>query len=217
MAKKTTTKALTPVLDRVLAAGGTANIGDVELVAALFDIPYAQAREVIDFGLQQAAKTSPAALVSLFGNKISPAIRFALAADLCGRIEASGTTPKTQISNPRDVVRIAMSASLSPTEAMYLITLNNRNKIIRHIRIAQGIKDACLVKASSVMALVLMDDASGFIVYHNHPSGEASFSEEDKALYRRLNEAARIMGVQMVDGMTVAGGDFASMRETGGF
>ena len=41
---------------------------------------------------------------------------------------------------------------------------------------------------------------------HNHPSGDATPSEEDAALTRAAAEAGKLLGVEVLDHLTVARG-----------
>ena len=51
------------------------------------------------------------------------------------------------------------------------------------------------------------------IVAHNHPSGDATPSPEDVAFTRRLREAGRVMGIDVVDHLVVGAGEVVSLRE----
>jgi DNA repair protein RadC len=55
--------------------------------------------------------------------------------------------------------------------------------------------------------------AARIIVSHNHPSGSLDASNEDILLTRQLLEAARLLGIPMLDHVIVCKGEFSSIRE----
>lgn len=50
----------------------------------------------------------------------------------------------------------------------------------------------------------LLANASGLAIAHNHPSGSAQPSEEDKLFTRRIHLACDILGLKLVDSLVVA-------------
>ena len=57
--------------------------------------------------------------------------------------------------------------------------------------------------------------AASIILAHNHPSGDVSPSKDDIDLTHRLREAGLIMGIEVLDHIIIAAGDFVSLKETG--
>jgi len=53
------------------------------------------------------------------------------------------------------------------------------------------------------------------VLFHNHPSGDPTPSEDDVALTRRLVRAGDLMGIAVLDHVIVAEHGFASLRERG--
>ena len=53
------------------------------------------------------------------------------------------------------------------------------------------------------------------ILAHNHPSGDVSPSKTDIELTRRLVDAGRILGIDVLDHLIVAESDFVSLKERG--
>jgi DNA repair protein RadC len=54
-------------------------------------------------------------------------------------------------------------------------------------------------------------------VCHNHPSGDPSPSPEDIAVTRRLHEAGRIIGIDLVDHVIIGDGRWVSLKQQGVF
>jgi DNA repair protein RadC len=66
-------------------------------------------------------------------------------------------------------------------------------------------------KAADPLRLALRTGASGFVLVHNHPSGDPVPSKEDVAFTRRVAEAAVVVGIPLLDHVVVARGGFASV------
>lgn len=65
--------------------------------------------------------------------------------------------------------------------------------------------------------------AGAFIVVHNHPSGELTISKEDISTTKRLFEAGRLIGIELLDHIIIGrkencdstGYAYCSMKEHG--
>lgn len=67
---------------------------------------------------------------------------------------------------------------------------------------------------SEVFKAALLSNAAGVILFHNHPSGSIDPSREDIMTTKRLVEAGKILGINVLDHIIVAGrtGCYYSMR-----
>ncbi len=58
-------------------------------------------------------------------------------------------------------------------------------------------------------------DASGVVLAHNHPSGDATPSSQDERLTRVMQRAGATLGIRIVDHLIVTRDKVTSMREAG--
>ncbi len=70
-----------------------------------------------------------------------------------------------------------------------------------------------LVHPREVFRAAVKDAAKAIILVHNHPSGDPTPSDEDFALTRRLEDAGRMMGIDILDHIIVARNGSASIRD----
>ncbi|MQA30046.1 MAG: hypothetical protein GEU82_09440 [Luteitalea sp.] len=61
----------------------------------------------------------------------------------------------------------------------------------------------------------LLANAATIVLAHNHPSGDPAPSPDDMALTRRLIDARRWLGVDVLDHIVVGDGRYVSFRERG--
>lgn len=60
-----------------------------------------------------------------------------------------------------------------------------------------GILNRTVVHPREVFFHAIKEKADGIVFFHNHPSGQAEASEEDKHLTRRLRDAGNILGIYL--------------------
>ena len=58
-----------------------------------------------------------------------------------------------------------------------------------------------LIDNRLILATALNCLASGIIICHNHPSGNLHPSEADTKITKRLEEASKIMDIQLIDSL----------------
>ena len=104
-----------------------------------------------------------------------------------------------RISDPREINALMRDTSELAQEAFTVITLNAKNRVIDRHLITLGIADASIVHPREVFRAAIADGACQIIVTHNHPSGDPTPSKEDCDITRRLIEAAKILGIRIVD------------------
>jgi DNA repair protein RadC len=77
--------------------------------------------------------------------------------------------------------------------------LNTRHELIHKELVSIGTANASIVHPRDVFAPALMHNAVAVIVAHNHPSGDATPSAEDKDVTHRLKEAGRLLGISVLE------------------
>ena len=55
----------------------------------------------------------------------------------------------------------------------------------------------------------------GIVVVHNHPSSELGPSPNDVAVTRKLVQAAKLLDIDLLDHVVIAGNGFVSLKEQG--
>lgn len=98
-------------------------------------------------------------------------------------------------------------------EHFVALYLNSRNQLIYEETISVGTINANLVHPREVFNPAIRHLSTQVIVAHNHPSGDISASPEDVALTRRLQEAAKIFGIELLDHIIVAADKHSSLKE----
>ena len=72
-----------------------------------------------------------------------------------------------------------------------------------------------VVDPKVVFKIALEHMASGIILCHNHPSGSLTPSDADLSLTKKLCEAGRLLDIQVLDHLIVAGERYFSFADEG--
>ena len=118
------------------------------------------------------------------------------------------------IKDPQSIVK-AIRATIKDKakEHFKLILLNSRNKIIGISTISIGTLNANLVHPREVFKEAIIHNASSVVLAHNHPSDDPEPSEADLEITKRIIEAGKIMGIDVLDHIIITKTGFMSFKE----
>lgn len=166
-------------------------------------------------GLSRATVDEIEALLSSaqrpIGAPRASARRIAAAFELGRRAARDGIAP-TSIACSADVAAWAATrlAGLDHEE-LWLLALDGRSRL-RAVRcVAKGGLHGMGVRAADPIRFALRAAASGFVLVHNHPSGDPAPSAEDVEFTRRVAAAAAVVGTPLLDHVVVASEGFSSI------
>jgi DNA repair protein RadC len=100
-------------------------------------------------------------------------------------------------------------------EVVRILYLNLGKRLLREEVAARGTVDEAPVYVREIVRRALELGATGLVLVHNHPSGDASPSRSDLDLTRRLAAATGTMGVTLFDHMIVTSTGCLSFRAEG--
>lgn len=98
-------------------------------------------------------------------------------------------------------------------EHFVILALDARNNLIRISNISVGTLNANLVHPREVFKEAIDACAASVILAHNHPSGDAEPSEDDLEITKRLVEAGKIMGIDVLDHIIITKNKTFSFKE----
>ncbi len=146
--------------------------------------------------------------------KVKAAILLA-AFELARRALDKGLGVLPIISTPVETIPLLAEIKDQRKEYFVCLYLNARNQVIHKEVISIGSLSASIVHPREVFQVGVYHSAASIILAHNHPSGDVSPSKDDIDLTHRLREAGLIMGIEVLDHIIIAAGDFVSLKETG--
>ncbi|GAB6877248.1 RadC family protein [Thermaerobacter litoralis] len=187
----------------VAAGGGTG--GDPEPPEALGEWD----------ALQWLASARAEELCQIPGIGPARAAQIAAAVEL-GRRLATARPVRPRVRCPEDVSRLLMAGMKDlDREHFYLVQLNTKHYVLGVDLISIGTLNGAMVHPREVFRAAVRRGAAALVLVHNHPSGDPTPSPEDVQVTRRLVEAGRIIGIDVLDHVIIGNQRYVSMREAG--
>jgi DNA repair protein RadC len=211
--------------ERLLASGAAA-LADAELVALLLGqgrpgrtaLDLARDLLVTHGGVAGLGRSSASELTAHPGVGPAKAARVLAACELGRRRELAAAPRGERILTPADAARAAAArARDSAQECFLVLLLDARHRLLRMETIGIGGWEQAAIQPREVFRPALAQAASAVIVAHNHPSGDPAPSPADLHLTRQLIEAAKCLGIRLLDHVIIGQGSFTSLRTEGHF
>lgn len=102
-----------------------------------------------------------------------------------------------------------------PHEAFWIVLLNRANRVIKKHQISQGGVAGTVADPKLIFKVAVEELASGIILAHNHPSGNLTASQADIDLTRKLKESGKLLDIQVLDHIIIAGKKYFSFADEG--
>ena len=171
---------------------------------------------------KKQTKTADTPAVTLEGHAVLEALRsnLDLLGELAARYEVSyqpeRPTEMPTIGCPQDVYSL-----LGPEmkglaqEQLRVLLLNTRNGVMAQRIVYQGNVNSSIVRPAEVFRAAIIDSAPSIIISHNHPSNDPTPSPEDVKITKELVEGGKLLGIDVLDHIVIAGSKYVSFKEKG--
>lgn len=100
-------------------------------------------------------------------------------------------------------------------EMVFLLSLDAKCKVISCKLVGEGSVNSAGVPIRRIVEIALGEGATTVVLAHNHPSGIAIPSAEDRLTTIRLARALSAVEITLSDHVVVADGDYVSMADSG--
>ncbi len=202
---------------------GAAAFQDHQLLEMLlyFGIPQGDtnpaAHALLDrFGcLQGILQATPQQLMDVKGIGEHTAVLLSLCGTMVRKCGEELRPIGSQLQTPEDFGNFLLPRYWGESnEAVFLISMNNRNEVLNCSLITRGSINAAEVNIRLILQQALLDNATRIVISHCHPSGHALPSRADITTTVKLATMVSGAGISLIDHIIVADGDFVSMRDT---
>ena len=201
---------------------GVETLSDAELVAILIGSgvrgksAIQVARELLIGGLNVLARRDGASVQRSRGMGAAKAARLAAAFEIGRRLAAHVEGDRDPIRDAESLARPLIARySHHVQERLGAIFLDSKSRIIREREIYVGTLNNTTVSTRDVLRFALEDHAASVIIFHNHPSGDPSPSADDLLFTKKMVEAAKLMGVELVDHLILGTNRYISLKKRG--
>jgi len=100
-------------------------------------------------------------------------------------------------------------------EHFYAIGLNAQNQILYIDCVSVGLANTCPIHPRETYRRAIEHGALALIVAHNHPGGTTYPSDSDTAATRQLQNAGKIIGIDLLDHVIFTDTEFYSYQREG--
>jgi DNA repair protein RadC len=102
-------------------------------------------------------------------------------------------------------------------EKVYVACLDAQLKLIKCRKLFDGGINSAVVSTRKIIETALADKATNIIMAHNHPTGLAIPSYDDRDTTVRIAKALKAVEIRLLDHFIIAGDEFVSMHDSGYF
>ena len=195
-----------PLYDKALSRG-IASLSDEELLTLLVEEPGVAASVLRSCGgsLASVAAEEPARLRMVGGLGRNRALRLLAAAEFGRRVAESRAGEADVIATSDDVVHLFRpKLQRLDHEECWVLYLTSSNRIVERQRVSQGGVQGTVVDHRLIIKRALELLATQLIMVHNHPSGAAEPSPQDKVLTERIARAAALFDIRLLDHLIIS-------------
>jgi len=199
---------------------GAQNLKDEELLAILLRTGR-EGKNVLEVAKQILSRYSKKRLLKLSyddllkikGINSAKVCTILAATELVKRALEKGEETLPIIRSTKDVIAQAVYMRDKTREHLMVIYLNARNEMIFKKPMFIGTLNANLVHPREIFQEALKQNAASVILVHNHPSGDAEPSQDDLEITKRILEAGKIMGIDILDHVIITKNKVFSFKE----
>jgi DNA repair protein RadC len=178
---------------------GADALSDAELVAAVIG----ENGEEQDIVAANALITD-ANLVALIRNAVAhpvtPALqRIAAAVELVRRATETLQRPRRRVNVALLASTLVLRHRFDVQESLGVVLVDGHQRFLTARVVFVGTHHRALASTRDIVRVALAHAAAGVIVYHNHPSGDPTPSQEDRSFTRQLETAIEAMDLMLVD------------------
>lgn len=198
-----------------LAKHGAAHLSDIELLRILIGSGNKQAsahdiaKQVQKLLREKGSSISYRNLLSIKGMGPAKACEIIALFELGKRYLMPADRPI--ISSTSDAVEQLNNIRDKKQEYFVVLTLDGANRLINNTIVFQGTLNQSLIHPREIFAQAIEDRAASIIVAHNHPNGSSEPSLEDIEITRKLKEAGKLLGIEVIDHIIVTKQSYRSV------
>ena len=204
---------------------GPAHLSNAELIAILLRVGVkgegvvTMAQRLLQRfgGLPGLARANFVELCAEHGISEAKACQILAAMDLGRRLSTLKTTGNPRVTSARDVANLLFGEmSFLDREHLRTVLINTKNEVMGIREIYVGNVNSSIARPAEVFKPAIRENCPAIVVVHNHPSGDPTPSGEDIVVTRKLVEAGKILGIELLDHVVIGSEErFISLKEHG--
>ncbi len=207
-------------------AYGFESLSDEELLAIIIrsgtkkyscmDAAAALVRETGGQGIIGLQKLSVKELSELPGIGKVKAVQLKSICELSRRMASRRRAERPKFDSAKNVVGYLMEDMRHlEQEQLRLLLLDTKCMLIHEKIMSIGTVNATIMPPREICREALLRDSTGFILVHNHPTGDPSPSRDDVISTQKIMNAANLIGISLIDHIIIGDNTYISMKDSG--
>ena len=132
--------------------------------------------------------------------------------ELTKRIARPINKEETKIRSSSDAGRVLMNEMrFEKREKVKLMLLNSKNILLKIIDVSYGGTNLAVIEPKDILSEPIKIGAPKILLAHNHPTGDPTPSKEDIEITKRLYNAGKLLGVELIDHIVIGNGKYKSV------
>lgn len=165
-------------------------------------------------GLRRLAGAPPEELRRIPGIGPAKAAQILAGIELGRRLLCLAPEERQPVRSPGEAVGFVMpEMRFLAKEHFRVMLLDAKNRVITTELVSIGTLNTSLVHPRELFRRAIQACAAAVILVHNHPSGDPTPSAEDLSLTKRLVEAGKLLGIEVLDHLIIGDNRYVSLKE----
>ena len=144
------------------------------------------------------------------------AVQLKCIGELSRRISKASLGEKIAFKSPDKIADYFMEDMRhKDKESVIAVFLNTKHMLIKHIELSKGTVNTSLMSTRELFLEALKYSAVYVVLLHNHPSGDPTPSREDIVNTRKVYEAGKLIGIDLIDHIIIGDNKYISLKEKG--
>lgn len=166
--------------------------------------------------LRNLASKSPKELSKISNIGIVRAITLCAAIELGKRLSSEELYQSISVENSFKAYEILKPKLRDlPYEAFGVLFLSQKHTVLNYKELFRGTVTCSAVHPREIIKEALIENAASIIIAHNHPSGSTEPSREDFEITEKIDYAASLFEIRLLDHIIIGGNSFFSFAKEG--
>jgi DNA repair protein RadC len=203
---------------------GEKSLSDTELLAILLRTGNKNSGNVLELaakilrhfdGISGLDRASIAEISSIEGIGKVKACEIKAALEIGKRLNIRKIS-NTPLNNSRTVFDYLRNKFINETKEIFItIILNNKLLPVRELSLTIGNSSYCPIDQTYIIKETIKEGFTNIIIAHNHPSLDPEPSLDDIEFTNKLNSSCKLLGLNLLDHIIIAGESYFSFSEKG--
>ncbi len=152
----------------------------------------------------------------IYGMGAAKATTLKAALELGKRLATADPVKRPTVNSPQDVAQLLMEEMrYLDQEYFKVVTLTTKNHVLGIGQVSVGLLNSSLVHPRECFKEAIRRNSNAIILVHNHPSGDPAPSREDIEVTKRMAQAGKILGIEVLDHVIIGDNRYISLKERG--